>query len=487
MTESLAEQVARLGRPRLLVVGDVILDRYVWGQVDRISPEAPIQVLDVTNEEYRPGGAGNVAVNLARLEAEVRLLGVVGGDGESQILLELLREQGVDTDLVTGDPERPTTVKTRMIAHGQQVLRVDRERRSPIGPAIRPRLSAALDDALTSIDAVLVSDYSKGLLAPDFLAEIFERAAVADVPVLVDPKGTDFERYRGAYLLTPNRVEAERVLGVSLEDDLETLGEGMRKDLDLPALIITLGPGGISVFREGRRPLVVPAVARAVYDVSGAGDTVLAAIGLCIGSGVDLEDAVRIANAAGGIVVGKVGTAQVTRQELIDSLLRPSGLGHVKILARTEAARALEEERRIGRRIVFTNGCFDLLHPGHLSTFEFCRKRGDVVVVGVNSDASVGRLKGPGRPILDQEERQRLLAGLADVDYVVLFDEDTPAGLIDALRPDVLVKGADWRGKEVVGRQTVEAGGGEVAFCPLVEGIGTSDIIERVRQRLGQP
>ncbi|MBI4618043.1 MAG: D-glycero-beta-D-manno-heptose-7-phosphate kinase [Planctomycetes bacterium] len=482
MTDSLAATIGRLGRPEILVVGDVILDRYVWGTVERVSPEAPIQILDVTREEFRPGGAGNVAANLVRLEARVSLVGVVGSDPESAVLLGLLREWGIDVEGVLPDPERPTTVKTRMIAASQQVLRVDRERREGIGPAILPRILSHVRDRISRCAAVVVSDYSKGLLAPELLAGIMEEARRTGVPVLVDPKGIDFARYRGAYLLTPNRPEAERVAKEPL-DTMEALargGERLRAELGLPALVVTLGKDGVSLFRENRPWAHFPAKARAVYDVTGAGDTVLSVLGLCVACGADLEDAVRIANVAGGIVVGKLGVAQVSRLELQQELLLPAGLGHVKILSLTDLVRALEDERRLGRRIVFTNGCFDLLHPGHLAILEFCRSKGDVVVVGVNSDASIARLKGPTRPILGQAERTRVLAGLSDVDYVVVYDEDTPAGIVEKIRPHVLVKGEDWKDKGVVGRETVEREGGEVLLCPLAPGLSTSGLIDRI-------
>jgi D-beta-D-heptose 7-phosphate kinase/D-beta-D-heptose 1-phosphate adenosyltransferase len=471
MTNRLLDAVGRLGSPRLLVLGDVILDRYVWGPVDRISPEAPIPILTVEREEFRPGGAANVARNLATLGARVSCAGVIGPDSEGRELARLLHGKGIDVSGLVVDRSKPTSVKTRMIAHNQQMLRVDSEQTAPIGPAVEKRLLSKAIRAAARADLVIISDYNKGTL-PRGLCERFLRAARC--PVLVGLKSRDHGKYARAAGASLNRTE---LLTIAQEDDVDRAARKLVRELRLKFLAVTLGERGMRVYASDAKPITLPAVARQVYDVTGAGDTALAAFGIGYASGLSLEECALLSNAASGVVVGKVGTETVSREEI--RAQASDGDGHRKILALSELLRALGEERAGGRRIVFTNGCFDLLHAGHLSILEAARSKGDVLVVGLNTDRSVRALKGAGRPVLPQDQRARLLAAFEAVDYVVLFDERTPVRLVRQIRPDVLVKGEDYAGRTVVGRRDA----GRVELVPLIKGVSTSDLIRRIRGR----
>ncbi len=468
MTSPLLEVLDRLGSPRVFVLGDLILDRYVWGSVHRVSPEAPVQILDVEREEFRPGGASNVVRNLASLGARVSCGGVVGRDEGGRELVRLLRARGIDASAVLRDAGKPTSVKTRMIAHNQQMLRVDSELSEPIPPAVQRRLLAAALRAAARADLVVISDYNKGTL-PHALCERFVRAVKR--PVLVGLKSRDYRKYARATGASLNRSE---LLTISREDDADRGARKVIRELELRFLVVTLGGRGMRVYARDAAPITLPAVARQVYDVTGAGDTALAAFGIGYASGLPLDACALLANAAAGVVVAKVGTETVSRDELRAQVL--PGDGHRKILPLPALRRALEAERARGRRIVFTNGCFDLLHAGHVTLLQFARSRGDLLVVGLNTDRSVRALKGRGRPILPEGDRSRLLAALEAVDYVALFDEETPARLVRALRPDVLVKGEDYRGRTVAGREHA----GRVELAPLVRGMSTSEIIRRI-------
>jgi D-beta-D-heptose 7-phosphate kinase/D-beta-D-heptose 1-phosphate adenosyltransferase len=464
MNTRLIEIVGRLKAPRIFVLGDLILDKYVWGSVSRISPEAPVPVVNVKGEEYRPGGASNVVTNLAALGARVATGGIVGKDEQGAQLLRLLRAQG-DVSAVLRDAGKPTPLKTRMLAHHQQMLRVDQERVDPISPAVQARLLAAALRQSSRSDLAIISDYSKGTLPPELCRSFIRRAKC---PVLVGLKSHDHRKYAKATGASLNRSEL-RLL--THEDEVDRGARKLLKQLSLRFVVVTLGEKGMRVLSRDGAPITLPAVAREVFDVTGAGDTALAAFGVAYASGLPLEECAILSNAAAGIVVGKIGTETVTREELIAD-------GHRKVLPLPALLRALEGERKRGRRVVFTNGCFDLIHAGHASSLEFARSKGDVLVVGLNSDRSVRGLKGAGRPIVPQGDRARLLAALEAVDYVVIFDQDTPAALVRRIRPDVLVKGDDYRGKEVVGSSHA----GRVELAPLVKGLSTSDIIRRIRQ-----
>lgn len=484
MTErELLKILDRLGSPRVLIVGDLILDHYITGDVERISPEAPIPVLAARRRHVGAGGAGNVAANLRAMGAEVALVGVVGDDGRGRQLCELLQGIGVDTAGVLVADERPTTEKTRMVSGVQQMLRVDWEEARPVTEGMAGRLVAAVEARLPEARAVVLSDYGKGVLTDGVIARTIAAARQAGVPVLVDPKGVDFTRYRGATLVTPNRREAEEALGRKLPhlDDLPGAAADLIRVAELDGAVITLGADGI-FFRSGDREGRVATTARAVFDVSGAGDTVIANLALGLAAGLTLEEAVRLANQAAGIVVGRRGAASATRDEL-RVLLGERRHRTGAVLARDELSGLIAEWRAEGKRIVFTNGCFDILHAGHVAYLRAARARGDALIVGVNDDPSVRRLKGDGRPINPLEDRMTVLAALEMVDAVVPFSEDTPQAIVQEITPDVLVKGQDWEQQGVVGQDWVEQHGGEVFLAPLVPGRSTSQIAERIRSR----
>ena len=479
--------LAALGRPRVLIVGDLILDRYVWGSVERISPEAPIPVLAARHTEVRLGGAGNVAANLRAMEAEVEILGIVGRDDRGTALLELFDQVGVARGGVLALADRPTTEKARMLGGGSQMLRVDWEEARALPEDQARALIGGIEGRLDGVGAVVLSDYGKGVLTKEVIRAVVRAARAARVPVLVDPKGSDYSRYEGATLITPNRKEAEEALHGRLADlsELPRAARGLVELAKVDAAVITLGADGI-FWSWGERAGRVPAVARAVFDVTGAGDTVIAHLALGLASKIEFESAVRLANHAAGIVVGKRGAASVTRAELAAALGERSRATN-GVLTRAELPLALAEWRAEGKRIVFTNGCFDVLHAGHVAYLRDARSRGDVLVVGVNDDESVRRLKGSGRPINPLADRLDVLAALEMVDAVVPFGEDTPGRIIEEITPDVLVKGQDWEEKGVVGREWVERHGGIVVLAPLLPGRSTSAIAERLRALGGKP
>ncbi|MGQ0553505.1 MAG: D-glycero-beta-D-manno-heptose 1-phosphate adenylyltransferase [Planctomycetota bacterium] len=482
MTPGLARWLRPERPPRLLIVGDLIVDRYQHGTTERVSPEAPIVVLAATREEHLLGGCGNVAANLAALGATVRCVAVVGEDEAAGRARELLTKAGLSPDDLITDGSRPTIRKTRVVAQSQQLLRIDEERVGALAPAVEQAVLARLETLLPQVDIVVVSDYGKGTLTDAVLRRLCGQKQ--GPRVLVDPKGRDYTRYKGAYLLTPNRGEAEVATGIALDSQ-----EGIRKAAlalcrlaDLQAAVITLGARGMyCALADGSREWSIPTMARSVYDVTGAGDTVIATLAFALAAGADLEEAMRLATAAAGLVVQRFGVAAVTPDE-IERALDESGSGGAKLLRRRELLERVARERRAGRRIVFTNGCFDILHVGHLQYLQEARSHGDLLVVAVNDDASVRRQgKGPDRPVNNEADRAALLAGLECVSLVTIFGEDTPLELIQALSPDVLVKGADWAAKGVVGQQWVESHGGRVVLASLRAGYSTTSTLARVR------
>ncbi|PCJ52322.1 MAG: bifunctional heptose 7-phosphate kinase/heptose 1-phosphate adenyltransferase [Planctomycetota bacterium] len=487
MSNSLHELIPalqELGHPRIAVVGDFMLDRYLWGDAKRVSPEAPVPVVHAHREEDRLGGAGNVVANLVGLGAKVSCFGALGNDASATLMLEALEELGAETSGMERCSDRPTIQKIRVMARNQQMLRVDRE----VSRAITEATEAALIKTLcaTAWDAIVLSDYGKGTLSASFTKAILEEAQRRKVPSLVDPKHRDFKRYAGATLVTPNRLEAEAAAGCSL-GNLETLaaeGEKLRSIAGLNALLVTLGAEGMFLMADGEQPLHLPTAARQVYDVTGAGDTVIATLAIALGHGYDFELAVRLANASAGLAVAKVGTTAVGREELLHMLRASTPAGKIVSLGDDTALQAaLSAFRLEGRRIVFTNGCFDILHAGHVRYLRAARGLGDVLVLGLNSDASVRRLKGEERPFNVVEDRAEVLAGLECVDLVIEFEQDTPEDLIQSVQPDILVKGADWRGKGVAGAEFVERNGGEVQFIDLLPGRSTTGLADRIRNR----
>jgi D-beta-D-heptose 7-phosphate kinase/D-beta-D-heptose 1-phosphate adenosyltransferase len=476
---------AGFGRRRVLVVGDLMLDRYLWGEVHRISPEAPVPVLRLARETEVAGGAANVARNLVGLGLHVDIAGVTGRDAERERLLALLSKQGIETRAVLADDSRPTTTKTRLVGNHQQMLRIDAERAGPIAVALADRLLREIEPRLADTDAVLLSDYAKGVLTGDLCARLIDLAKARGLPVLVDPKGQSFERYAGATLITPNRAELATATGADA-DDLDGLLQAavaMRAGLGLDRLMLTLGELGIALV-SANGVQRIPAAAREVFDVSGAGDTVIAAVAAGCSAGLDPIDSAHLANLAAGVVVGKVGTAAISADELAAAIADESALEQAsKIGSLGQVLGQVEQWRARGERIVFTNGCFDLLHVGHVTYLERARRHGHRLIIGLNTDRSVRALKGEQRPLIKQADRARVLAALAAVDAVVLFDDDTPIDLIRRIQPDVLAKGADYREAEVVGAQEVKAWGGQVVLVPLVDDRSTSGIIQRMHGR----
>lgn len=482
----LADRFAKLGRPRILVLGDLMLDRYTWGDAERVSPEAPVIVLRVDQEEIRPGGAASVAYLLRHLDAEVHLAGVIGDDPDGHTLRALLRDEGIDDQFVLVDSVRPTTSKQRLVGrasdrHPHQILRVDRESRTPIADQLAQGLWDCLSSQLRQFDAILIADYLKGVCTPWLLRTVIAVAREQGVPVLIDPgRLPDYERYRGATLLKPNRSEAELVVGASLETPAVALNAACHlcRELDVGSAIVTLDRDGM-VAASPSEKRVIPAVLRPVYDITGAGDMVLATLGLSFAVGFELFAAASIANVAAGLQVERFGISPVSRAE-IEAKLRPRRSAVAdKIVTAEEIALLAEDYRSAGKRIVFTNGCFDLLHVGHLQSLEDAAALGEVLIVALNSDASVARLKGPSRPVIAEAARAQMLCGLTCVDWVVIFDEDSPHQLLRMIRPDVLAKGGTT--DQISGCDVVEACGGKIYKTPAVSGSSTTQILKQIR------
>ncbi|WP_295466718.1 bifunctional D-glycero-beta-D-manno-heptose-7-phosphate kinase/D-glycero-beta-D-manno-heptose 1-phosphate adenylyltransferase HldE [uncultured Pseudomonas sp.] len=462
----------------VLVVGDVMLDRYWHGTTSRISPEAPVPVVRVDQHEDRPGGAANVALNIAALGAPAYLVGVTGQDEAADALTDSLRAAHVQVRFQR-IAEQPTIVKLRIMSRHQQLIRVDFEE-----PFDTDAQALASDTAamLAGVKVLVLSDYGKGALKNH--QALIQLAKARNIPVLADPKGKDFSIYRGASLITPNLSEFEAIVGVCADEaDLVAKGNELMARLDLGALLVTRGEHGMTLLRPGQAALHLPARAREVFDVTGAGDTVISTLAAALAAGEELPQAVALANLAAGIVVGKLGTAAISAPELRRAVQRSEG-SERGVLTLEQLQLAIEDARAHGEKIVFTNGCFDILHAGHVTYLEQARAQGDRLIVAVNDDASVTRLKGPGRPINSVDRRMAVLAGLGAVDWVIPFSENTPERLLEQVRPDVLVKGGDYKSvEEVVGAQIVQGYGGEVRILGLVENSSTTAIVERIRNR----
>ncbi len=462
-------------KTRVVVAGDVMLDQYLFGATSRISPEAPVPVVHVQQTDDRPGGAANVAVNLAALGVTTSLVGVVGRDAAGDSLEHILSGRGIRCAFSRVD-DRPTITKTRVQSRGQQLIRLDKENAAALhGDDMVDHLKASIDGA----GAVILSDYGKGALTE--VTAMINACRDAKVPVLVDPKGTDFAKYRGATLLTPNQSEFEAVAGQCTSDeDMVARGRKMIDDLNLDALLVTRSEKGMLLLETGVEPLFLSTQAREVFDVTGAGDTVIATLAGSLASGESLAASAALANIAAGLVVRKIGVATVTPTE-IRVALHQRGQGGRGLVGLEELVAMVAEARGRKERIVMTNGCFDILHAGHVAYLEEAKSLGDRLIVAVNDDDSVRRLKGKSRPINSLEDRMLVLSGLAAVDWVAPFSDDTPAALVDAILPDVLVKGGDYRPDEIVGGKTVLENGGEVRVLSFRDGHSTTRIIDRLK------
>lgn len=492
MSSDLVDLVQKLGQPRVLVVGDLMLDRYIWGDAERISQEAPVILLHADKREERLGGASSVATMLRALGARVSITGMVGADSDGARIRQMLNDLGIDSEGVITDPNRPSTVKERYIGraqhrHPQQMLRVDYETRQPVPLAVESQLAQTVTRQVREAEIVLISDYDKGLCTPNLLAATIAAARAQGLRTLADPiRGSDYRKYHACSAITPNRLEASLATGRELQNRahiFEAAAELLQR-LELEAAIITLDKDGMALaHRDGRRQ-IFPTRPRQVYDITGAGDMVMSMLAMALAAGASYDAAIALANVAGGLEVEKVGVATVTRDEILHDLLvsGASLRGPVDKLRTLDAVQhELTRRRQLGQRVAFTNGCFDVLHAGHVQYLQEGRAQADMLVVGLNSDASVRRLKGNDRPINSVEARSAVLAGLHAVDYVVTFDEPTPLALIEAIRPDVLVKGADYRAHEIVGAELVQSYGGRVYLASLREGYSTSGLLRRMK------
>jgi D-beta-D-heptose 7-phosphate kinase / D-beta-D-heptose 1-phosphate adenosyltransferase len=487
VSADLIQLVQDLGRPRVLVVGDLMVDRYIWGDAERISQEAPVALLRADRREERLGGASSVATMLRALGASVSIAGVAGEDADARRIREMLTDLEIDPAGVVADAGRPTTVKERYIGraqqrHPQQMMRVDYESRAAISEPIEGELLRHISRQLPDADLVLISDYDKGVCVPSLLRHVIAAASHKGIRTLADPiRGRDYRKYHGCSALTPNRLEASLGCGRHIETVADALAAAaeLRELLDLEAMIVTLDKDGMALAHADGRRQHFPTRPRQVYDITGAGDMVLSVLGLALAAGADYDPAVRLANVAGGLEVEKIGVATITRDEILRDLLR--GSGSTKLYDLASLRLEVEHRRSLGQKIAFTNGCFDVLHAGHVQYLQEARAQADALIVAVNSDESVQALKGPQRPINSLEARVMVLAGMQAVDYLTVFDDLTPMRLIEELRPDVLVKGGDYRPGEVVGSEFVKSYGGRVHLASLREGFSTTRLLKRMK------
>jgi D-beta-D-heptose 7-phosphate kinase/D-beta-D-heptose 1-phosphate adenosyltransferase len=474
---------------KALVLGDLMLDEYLWGKAERISPEAPVQVVELLREDLRLGGTGNVANNLVAMGCSVAVCSVIGSDENGKILRRAIRGKGIDVAGVFEDPMRITSKKTRVLAANQQIVRIDRETRESISADYEEKILNFLQEQAGGWGVIVVSDYLKGVLTPRVLAAVIETGKHCGIPVVVDPKGDDYSKYKGATIITPNKKETEIATRRHIVDE-ESLNDAASFLLDAgehAGVLITRSSEGMTLYLWDGTISHITTFAREVYDVTGAGDTVVAALGLGLACGMNFAEAAMLANVAAGIAVGKIGTSTVSPDEIIGAISHKHIDSEVKIKNLDVLAAIIEAEKGRGKQVVFTNGCFDLLHAGHVKYLQKARKFGDLLILGLNSDDSIRRLKGHKRPLIGQMERAHILTALDCIDYVVIFDEDTPIRLIEALRPLVLVKGGDYTADAVVGKDLVESYGGRVELVDFVGGKSTTNIIEKILQSYGSP
>ncbi|MDO9566237.1 MAG: D-glycero-beta-D-manno-heptose-7-phosphate kinase [Candidatus Desulfaltia sp.] len=475
--------ISKFEKCNILVVGDLMVDEYLWGNVDRISPEAPVQIVSVKEENSTLGGAGNVVNNLIALGAKVSLAGVIGSDRYGHLLLAKLNELGVNTDGVIEEPERPTTRKTRIIANNQQVLRIDRETKKDISQQTLDIILNYIESVMPEVDLVLISDYGKGLITTALLSSLTSVVKKHKKISIADPKGRDFLKYSGVSLLTPNKKEAAIASGIEIVDESTLIKAGNRllKAAKINNLLITCGKNGMVLFEHNKKPYYISAQTRQVFDVSGAGDTVIAVLGLVIASGASFAKAASIANTAAGIVVSKVGTSTVSKNELLSALTPACDYALTKHMSFSELPAVIQKLKADNKKIVLTNGCFDLLHSGHIMLLSASKKLGDVLFVAIDDDKSVSSLKGHGRPIISEKERISILSALDSVDYVVVFSSKQLNQIIEIIRPDILTKGGNYIFEDVIGRELVERCGGRVVLVPVTKNISSSSIINNIR------
>lgn len=464
-----------------LIIGDAMLDRYLIGNVGRISPEAPVPVVLLKEQNERAGGAANVAANLALLGIKTHMVGCIGHDAEGDSLQKSIAAIGIDTSAMIRSTHRPTVAKTRILGGHQQMLRLDQESQAAFNDEENQQLLKAVHAELAlSPGIVILSDYAKGLLSESTCQEIIKACKSINIPVLVDPKGRDYTKYKGATALTPNKKETAEACETHIDDgDLISKSSRLKQHLGLDFLAVTRGEEGITLIGDSTHQIA--ATAQQVFDVSGAGDTVIATLAAGLLHGLSPLESLQLANLAAGVVVGKVGTIPITRDELLETLvLQQDNAQAQKVCNLSELITKVESWKRNKQKVVFTNGCFDLLHAGHVTYLEAAKKRGDKLILGLNTDRSVSAIKGPSRPVVSEGDRARVLAALESVDAVILFDEDTPLSLINMVKPNVIAKGSDYTADQVVGGKEVESWGGEIALINLVEGRSTSNIIEKL-------
>lgn len=482
--EALDRILSGLKNVSVLLVGDLMLDEYLYGAIDRISPEAPVGILSWNSQRFSLGGAANVGNNLAGLGCQVFLAGVVGQDHAAEELLQLAKQSGMNTDGVVAE-NRPTTLKTRVIGHGQQVLRIDKETRSELAQFSSAKLLDFVQNHLRLVDGVVLSDYAKGVLGRGMCKAVIDMASAAGRPVLVDPKGDDFSKYRGAFLLTPNKAELGRAtqMPVGNEDEIHKAIARLFSQTECEAILVTRSEEGMSLYAKTGDETHIQTEARDVFDITGAGDTVISMIARVFLAGHELKTAARLANVAAGIKVGKFGAAAVSIDEMSAWIRQRENAGRQKLVDLSQVKQLASLARSQGRKVVFTNGCFDLLHAGHVQLLQKAKALGHVLIVAINDDDSVSKLKGSGRPLISAADRARIIAALEPVDYVIMFPDLTPLRLIEALMPDVLVKGGNYSLEEVVGREEVEKYGGRVVLIPPIDTQSSSKIIKEIVAR----
>jgi D-beta-D-heptose 7-phosphate kinase/D-beta-D-heptose 1-phosphate adenosyltransferase len=494
MPSNLIELVRQLADQPILLLGDLMLDRYIYGNADRLSQEAPVPVLHFHHEESALGGAGRVAAGITALGGKCRVVGLIGEDSAGAEVRRHLQDAGADVTPLLSTSRRPTIAKVRLVGlaqhrHPQQMMRLDYENSAPLESDLTAEVLQRMEQNLDWARVLCIEDYNKGLVTPEICQGAIAMARRRGIPVLIDPGPiADFSRYRGATALKPNRPEAARAsqLPTATIEQCQAAAEWLQKHLELEAALVTLDKQGVYLAgREGQRHWI-HGRERQVYDVTGAGDMFLATLSLCRAAGADWHEAATLANVAGGLECEKFGSIPITATEIVQELLMESRSHLGKVRDRESLLPELAQHRAAGKRIVFTNGCFDVLHVGHITYFKFAKEQGDILVVGVNSDASIQRLKGPKRPIVPEADRVRVLEGLESIDYVMVFDEDTPIPLLERLRPDVLVKGADYTKDQVVGGSLVEGWGGSIRLAPLIDGRSTTNVIQRILEAYGE-